>query len=338
MSTVLVTGGAGFIGSHLVERLLDGGAAVRVLDNLSTGSLRNLQAAANRFRRPTDTARVSGAAHEGRLEVVIGDIRDRELVRKTARNVDTIFHLAALPGTSLGRVSAAELQTVNVQGTLNILEGAVAEGVARLIFASSSSVYGTPESLPVSETFPLRPESLFAASKLAAEMYCRTYGTIHQLDVVALRYFTVYGPRQGNATDGALIPELIQTLLERRSALPHDDDTAEDLTYVDDVVEATCAAAESPTAVGQVINIGSGRMSSVLEILHLLYYLLKIAPLAELRPSPATPSSHIQATITLATDLLGCAPRVSLAMGLARVVRALTEPESLGGRVLVGAK
>ena len=338
MSTVLVTGGAGFIGSHLVERLLDGGAAVRVLDNLSTGSLRNLQAAANRFRRPTDTARVSGAGHEGRLEVVIGDIRDRELVRKTARNVDTIFHLAALPGTSLGRVSAAELQTVNVQGTLNILEGAVAEGVARLIFASSSSVYGTPESLPVSETFPLRPESLFAASKLAAEMYCRTYGTIHQLDVVALRYFTVYGPRQGNATDGALIPELIQTLLERRSALPHDDDTAEDLTYVDDVVEATCAAAESPTAVGQVINIGSGRMSSVLEILHLLYYLLKIAPLAELRPSPATPSSHIQATITLATDLLGCAPRVSLAMGLARVVRALTEPESLGGRVLVGAK
>jgi len=337
MSTVLVTGGAGFIGSHLVERLLDGGAAVRVLDNLSTGSLRNLQAAAHRFRPETNIARM-GAAHDGRLEVVIGDIRDRELVRKTARNVDTIFHLAALPGASLGRVSAAELQTVNVQGTLNILEGAVAEGVARLIFASSSSVYGTPESLPVSETFPLRPESLFAASKLAAEMYCRTYGTIHQLDVVALRYFTVYGPRQGNATDGALIPELIQTLLERRSALPHDDDTAEDLTYVDDVVEATCAAAESPTAVGQVINIGSGRMSSVLEILHLLYYLLKIAPLAELRPSSATPSSHIQATITLATDLLGCAPRVSLAMGLARVVRALTEPESLGGRVLVGAK
>ena len=338
MSTVLVTGGAGFIGSHLVERLLDGGAAVRVLDNLSTGSLRNLQAAANRFRRPTDTARVSGATHEGRLEVVIGDIRDRELVRKAARNVDTVFHLAALPGTFLARVSAAELQTVNVQGTLNVLEGAVAEGVARLIFASSASVYGTPESLPVSEAFPLRPESLFAASKLAAEMYCRTYGTIHQLEVVALRYFTVYGPRQGNATDGALIPELIQTLLERRSALPHDDATAEDLTYVDDAVEATCAAAESATAVGQVINIGSGRMSSVLEILHLLYYLLKVAPLTGLKPSPSTPSSHIQATTTLAADLLGCAPRVSLAMGLARVVRSLTEPGPIDNRALVGAR
>jgi UDP-glucose 4-epimerase len=337
MSTVLVTGGAGFIGSHLVERLLDGGAAVRVLDNLSTGSLRNLQAAADRFRRPGDTAQVP-VAHEGRLEVVIGDIRDREVVRKAARDVDTVFHLAALPGASLARVSAVELQAVNVQGTLNVLEGAVAEGVARLIFASSASVYGTPASLPVSETFPLRPESLFAASKLAAEMYCRTYGTIHPLDVVALRYFTVYGPRQGNATDGALIPELIQTLLERRAALPHDDATAEDLTYVDDVVEATCAAAESATAVGQVINIGSGRMSSVLEILHLLHHLLKIAPAGGLRPSTSLPSSHIQATITLAADLLGCAPRVSLAMGLARVVRALTEPESIGGPALVGAR
>ena len=337
MSTVLVTGGAGFIGSHLVERLLDGGAAVRVLDNLSTGSLRNLQAAADRFRRPGDTTQVP-VAHEGRLEVVIGDIRDREVVRKAARDVDTVFHLAALPGASLARVSAVELQAVNVQGTLNVLEGAVAEGVARLIFASSASVYGTPASLPVSETFPLRPESLFAASKLAAEMYCRTYGTIHPLDVVALRYFTVYGPRQGNATDGALIPELIQTLLERRAALPHDDATAEDLTYVDDVVEATCAAAESATAVGQVINIGSGRMSSVLEILHLLHHLLKIAPAGGLRPSTALPSSHIQATITLAADLLGCAPRVSLAMGLARVVRSLTEPDPIDNRTLVGAR
>jgi UDP-glucose 4-epimerase len=338
MGTVLVTGGAGFIGSHLVERLLDGGAAVRVLDNLSTGSLRNLQGAAHRFRGQVDAARGDSAAHEGRLEVVIGDIRDRGLVRKTARNVDTVFHLAALPGAVPGGASPAELQTVNVQGTLNVLEGAVAEGVARLVFASSASVYGTPDSLPVSETCPLRPESLFAASKLAAEMYCRTYGTIHQLEVVALRYFTVYGPRQGNATDGALIPELIESLLERRSALPRDNDAAEDLTYVDDAVEATCAAAESRDAVGQVINIGSGRMSSVLEILHLLSHLLKVAPQIGRQPRPPAPPSHIQAAITLAADLLGCTPRVSLAMGLARVVRALTDPESIGGHALVGAR
>jgi UDP-N-acetylglucosamine/UDP-N-acetyl-alpha-D-glucosaminouronate 4-epimerase len=334
MNTVLVTGGAGFIGSHLVERLLDGGVAVRVLDNLSTGSLRNLQYAAHRLRARADAPRVAG--HEVRLEVMIGDIRDRGVVRKAVRNVDAVFHLAALPSAALRRVSPGELQTVNVQGTLNVLEGAVAEGVTRLVFASSSSVYGTPESLPVSEDCALRPESLFAASKLAAETYCRTYGTMHQLDVVALRYFTVYGPRQGNATDGALIPELIETLLERRSALPHDDATAEDLTYVDDAVEATWAAAESPNAAGQTINIASGRMSSVLEILHLLYHLLKVPPLADPRPSPTAPPSQVQAAITLAAELLGCTPRVSLAMGLARVVRALTEAEPV--QALVGAR
>jgi UDP-glucose 4-epimerase len=336
VSTILVTGGAGFIGSYLVERLLDGGATVRVLDNLSTGSLRNLHGAAHRVRGQRDGAR--DAAVEGRLEVMIGDIRDRELVRKATRDVDTVFHLAALPGAALGRVSAAELQAVNVQGTLNVLEGAVAEGVARLIFASSASVYGTPDSLPVSESCPLRPASLFAASKLAAEMYSRTYGTLHPIDVVALRYFTVYGPRQGSATDGALVPELIETLLERRATLPHSDAAAEDLTYVDDAVEATWAAAEVPRVGGQVINIGSGRMSSVLEILHLLYHLLKIPPHAGLRPSAGAVPSQVQAAIALATDLLGCTPRVSLAMGLSRVVRALTEPEPLVGRALAGVR
>jgi UDP-glucose 4-epimerase len=336
MSTVLVTGGAGFLGSHLVDRLLDGGAAVRALDNLSTGSLQNLQGAARRSREQADASR--DTRHEGRLEVVIGDIRDRELVRKATRNVDIVFHLAAVPGAALGRVSPAELQTVNLQGTLNVLEGAVAEGVKRLVFASSSSVYGTPESLPVSELSPLRPESLFAASKLAAEMYCRTYGTIHLLEVVLLRYFTVYGPRQGSATDGALIPELIEALLEKRPALPRNDATAEDLTYVDDAVAATCAAAESQGAVGQVINVGSGRMSSVLEILHLLYHLLKVTPSTDFRPSPAVASSQVQAAISLAADLLDSTPRVSLAMGLARVVRALSETELMGGEALVGAR
>jgi len=336
MSTVLVTGGAGFVGSHLVERLLDGGAAVRVLDNLSVGSLRNLQAAAARFRTQADVPRDEG--REGRLEVVIGDIRDRELVRKAMRGVETVFHLAALPGAALGRVSPAELQAVNVQGTLNVLEGAVAEGVSRLVFGSSASVYGTPESLPIPESASLRPASLLAASKLAAEMYCRTYGSLHGLEMVALRYFTVYGPRQVSGTDGALIPELIEALMERRAALPHSEATVEDLTYVDDAVEATCAAAEAPKVVGQTINVGSGRTSSVLEILHLLYSLLKISPLAATRSAAPARPTQVQADITLAADLLDFTPRVSLAMGLARVVRALAPIEGPAGRLLAGVR
>jgi nucleoside-diphosphate-sugar epimerase len=336
MSTVLVTGGAGFIGSHLVERLLEGGAAVRILDNLSTGSLRNLQGIVDRLRSQGDAP--STSRHGGQLEVVIGDVRDRELVRTATRNVDAIFHLAALPSTAPGLVSAADLETVNVQGTLHVLQAAVAEGVGRLVFASSASVYGTPDSLPVSESFPLKPESLFAASKLAAETYCRTYGTIHDLDVVLLRYFTVYGPRQRNATDDALIPELIEVVRQQPATMPHHGATAEDLTYVDDAVEATCSAAAAPKAPGQAINIGSGRMSSVLEILHILYDLLKRPPVASSRLSAPVRSSRAQAAVTLAADLLGCTPQVSLATGLAHVVRALTDPEAFDGRPLVGSQ
>ncbi len=352
MSTVLVTGGAGFMGSHLVERLLEEGIAVRILDNLSTGSLGNLQGVVERFHGQGEGS--GGVKPGGQLEVVIGDVRDRELVRTATRNVQAVFHLAAIPSTLLGLMSPAELETVNVQGTLNVLQAAVTEGVRRLVFASSASVYGTPESLPVSETCPLKPESLFAASKLAAEMYCRTYGTIHKLDVVTLRYFSVYGPRQGtatgdalipeliemvrNATGDALIPELIEIVRRRPTAFSRGGTSAEDLTYVDDAVEATRAAAAAPNAGGRTINIGSGRMSSVLEILHILYDLLKVPPVAASKLTAPISSSRVQAGVALAADLLGCTARVSLAMGLARVVRAMTDPEAFDGQALVGSQ
>ena len=336
MSTVLVTGGAGFMGSHLVERLLEEGIAVRILDNLSTGSLGNLQGVVERFHGQGEGS--GGVKPGGQLEVVIGDVRDRELVRTATRNVQAVFHLAAIPSTLLGLMSPAELETVNVQGTLNVLQAAVTEGVRRLVFASSASVYGTPESLPVSETCPLKPESLFAASKLAAEMYCRTYATIHKLDVVTLRYFSVYGPRQGTATGDALIPELIEVVRRRPTVFSRGGTSAEDLTYVDDAVEATRAAAAAPNAGGQTINIGSGRMSSVLEILHILYDLLKVPPVAASKLTAPISSSRVQAGVALAADLLGCTARVSLAMGLARVVQAMTDPEAFDGQALVGSQ
>src|SRR5207247_5187644 len=165
-------------------------------------------------------------------EFLIANDSDLALMRTATRNVQAVFHLAAIPSTLLGLMSPAELETVNVQGTLNVLQAAVTEGVRRLVFASSASVYGTPESLPVSETCPLKPESLFAASKLAAEMYCRTYGTIHKLDVVTLRYFSVYGPRQGTATGHALIPDRIEVVRRMPTVFPRGGPTAEHRTDV----------------------------------------------------------------------------------------------------------
>ncbi len=333
MRTVLVTGGAGFIGSHLVEQLLGSGAAVRILDNLSSGSLHNVQGAARRQRARNGTVR--GSANGSRLELIIGDIRDAELVRKATRSVTTVFHMAALPSTALSLVSPSELDAINVQGTLNVLQAAISQGVPRLVFGSCASVYGRPESLPVSEACPLKPESLFAASKLAAETYCRTYSAVHKLDVVMLRYFSVYGPRQSNATDGALIPTLIEALRRRQPAVPYDGATAEDLTYVDDAVEATLAAADTPKAPGHAINIGSGQMSSVDEILQILYHLLRVPPVCGLKLGHGARSHRIQAGITLAADLLGCTPRVSVVAGLTRLVRSMTDPEPFDSQTFV---
>ena len=203
MRTVLVTGGAGFIGSHLVDQLLEGGAAVRVLDNLSTGSLTNLQVG-GRAALPGRTPVSNGS----RLEVIIGDIRDRELLRKALRGVKYVFHLAALPPSAASLTDSAEIHAVNVEGTLNLLHGALTEGVWRVVLASCASVYGTPDTVPVAEDAPLRPTSLFAASKVAAETYCRAFHARHQLETVMLRYFSVYGPRQKAIGGGPLLPEL----------------------------------------------------------------------------------------------------------------------------------
>jgi nucleoside-diphosphate-sugar epimerase len=169
MRTVLVTGGAGFIGSHLVDRLLEGGAAVRVLDNLSTGSLTNLRAAAD------DRERWTGFHNNSRLEVMIGDVRDRELLRTALRGVKYVFHLAGLPESSAPVIGPGEIHAVNVDGTLNVLHAALTEGVWRVVTASCATVYGTPTTLPISEEAPLSPNTLFAASKVAAETYCRAF-------------------------------------------------------------------------------------------------------------------------------------------------------------------
>jgi len=321
MRTVLVTGGAGFIGSHLVDQLLDGGAAVRVFDNLSTGSLGNLQQAAERHSRR------GGTVNGGRLEVVIGDVRDRELLRKALRNVKYVFHLAALPAGAVSAIDSDEIHAVNVEGTLNLLHGALTEGVWRLVVGSCASVYGSSTTLPLSEDAPLRPSNLFAASKVSAETYCRAFGARHQLDTVMLRYFSVYGSRQRAMPGGAAMPRLIEAVRQGRPLADLDDGSAEDFVAVEDAVNATLAAARAPRVGGRVINIGSGQMVPVGDVLSILGSLLR-APLAEAvaRKAEGAPQGTCADTL-LAAELLDFTPKVSLVAGLARLVRSLAEAD-----------
>jgi UDP-glucose 4-epimerase len=328
MRTVLVTGGAGFLGSHLVDQLLEDGAAVRVLDNVSTGSLTNLQAAADRH------ARVGGVLNGSRLEVIIGDIRDRELLRKALRGVRYVFHMAALPMSAVSAVDQSEIHAVNVEGTLNVLHGALTEGVWRVVVASCASVYGRPATIPVPEDTPVQPSTLFAASKAAAESYCRAFHLRHQLDAVMLRYFSVYGPRQKSGPTGALIPSLIEALRQHRPLVELDDRNGEDLTYVEDAVAATLAAARGPRAAGRVINVGSGQVATVRDVLGILSDLLRIPGPPDFRTRLGGQPEHIAAEVSLASELLDYAPRVSLNAGLARVVRSMSDVDSAEARAL----
>jgi nucleoside-diphosphate-sugar epimerase len=318
MHTVLVTGGAGFIGSHLVDRLLDDGAAVRVLDNLSTGSLLNLEEAAWRHKR-------DGASPAGRLEVIIGDVRDRELLRRALRNVKYVVHLAALPSSRRPRSGPSEVHEVNVEGTLNVLDGSLTEGVWRVVLASCASVYGMPETVPVAEEAPLRPTSLFAASKVAAETYGRAFHARHQLDTVVLRYFTVYGVRQRAGVGNGITPALLEGVRRGRVFTERDERSAEDFTYVTDAVAATVAAMRAPRADGRVINVGSGQMVSIRDVQGIIGDLLGTPVRRGIPPNGDAPVYQICAQTTLARELLDFAPRVSLVAGLAEMVRSVTE-------------
>lgn len=330
MQTVLVTGGAGFIGSHVVDRLLADGTSVRVLDNLSTGSLANLRAAA-RWRSNGGTA-----AHPAgnRLEVILGDIRDHELVRRATRGVRCVFHLAALPPRGASVADPAEFHTVNVHGTLNVLQAALAEGASRVVFASCASVYGSLAPSQVMEDGPVQPASLFAASKLAGEMYCRVFHTKHRLETVALRYFTVYGPRQTRVDDSLTVPGFIEALRRHRPVMDADASAPLDFTYVDDAVAATVAAATVAAAAGQTINVGSGQTASVQEVLSILSRLLGLPPVPAAWPQPAPAPGSRPPQTSRAAQLLGCVPRVALVSGLSRVAQSLTGSQQPNDQVL----
>ncbi len=262
---VLVTGGAGFIGSHLTDRLVADGHTVVVLDNLSTGSLGNL------------------AAARDRIEFLEGDLRDRATVERACRGVEVVFHQAALAAVARSVENPREVTEVNVGGTLNLLVAARDAKARRVVFASSSSVYGDTPELPKTETMPFSARSPYAASKAAGEAYLSAFQASYGLETVSLRYFNVYGPRQSpRSLYAAVVPKFVDAVLRGQPPTIHGDGgQTRDFTFVGDVADALVRASTAPRAVEGPMNVGGGRRISILDLARTV---------AKLVGSPVVPS------------------------------------------------
>jgi nucleoside-diphosphate-sugar epimerase len=302
----VVTGGAGFIGSHLVERLLGHpDAHVRILDDFSTGRMVNLPFA---------------AAAGARLEIVRGDIRDLATVERVAAGAAVIFHQAAMRSVPRSVADPLGANDHNVNGTLNVLEAARRTGVPRVVYASSSSVYGDRPELPKREDQPPAPISPYAVSKAAGEQYAAVWHRLYGVETVGLRYFNVFGPRQDPASEyAAVIPRFILWGLQRVPLEIHGDgQQSRDFTYIDNVVEANCLAADAPDASGQAFNVGCGERVSLLDIIGRLETLLGRPVERQHTPSRAGDVPHTLANIERAGKLLGYTPLVPFDEGLRR--------------------
>jgi UDP-N-acetylglucosamine/UDP-N-acetyl-alpha-D-glucosaminouronate 4-epimerase len=307
--TFLVTGGAGFIGSHIVERLLteDTRTIVRVLDNLSTGSPANLGFATG-----------LGA----RLEMVTGDIRDAATVERAAAGVDVIFHQAALRSVPLSVDDPLGTNDINVTGTLHVLEAARRQRVRRVVYASSSSVYGENPELPKREDQTPSPLSPYGVSKLAGEQYAGVWNRLYGVETVGLRYFNVFGPRQDPASEyAAVIPRFILWALGNEPLEIHGDGTqSRDFTYVENVVLANRLAADAAGAAGGVFNVGVGSRVSLLDIVGRLEKIVQRPLERRHTPRRAGDVPHSLADIGKAHRLLGYAPVVDFDEGFRRTL------------------
>ncbi len=301
----LVTGGAGFIGSHIAGALLQQGAIVRVLDNFSSGKRENLKA-------------IAGLSTASRLEVHEGDVRDAARVREAVDGVEAVFHEAAFVSVPESMLRPQECFDVNVAGTSILLEASRQAGVQRVVIASSAAVYGDSTMLPLSEDLPSRPLSPYAASKSADEMYASMYTQAFGLPVVALRYFNVYGPRQRpDSMYAAAVPIFVRCHLDNKPATIFGDGRqTRDLIYVEDVVQANLLAAEHAAAPGQVFNVCTGNETTILDLLDVLDRLCPGSPVPTQAPARAGDIYKSLGSPSKALDLLGFCARTSLAEGL----------------------
>lgn len=309
MKQYLVTGGAGFIGSHIVRALLEQGASVRVLDNFSSGKGENFGGLAD-------------SKNGSRLEVHEGDLRDAAKVALAVRGVEVIFHEAAFVSVPESMEKPQECFDVNIMGTSILLEAARTAGVRRVVIASSAAVYGDSNVLPLAEETPLRSLSPYAVSKLANEMFAALYTEAFGLEVSALRYFNVYGPRQRpDSTYAAAVPIFIRCLRNGRATTVFGDGgQTRDLIFVGDVVRANLIAAEHPAAPGQIFNICTGQETRILDLLDVLYKLFPDAPKPVFSEPRAGDIYKSLGSPVKAEKTIGFKAQTSLAAGLKETV------------------
>ena len=300
----LVTGGAGFIGSHICEALVKRGERVRVLDNLSTGRRGNLDHLADQ------------------VEFVEADLGDHDATRRAVEGVGVVFHEAAIPSVPRSVEEPRLNHAANVDGTFNLLMAAREAGVRRVVYAASSSAYGETEALPKTEDMLPSPLSPYAAAKLFGEYYCQVFTRVYGLETVSLRYFNVFGPRQDPSSPySGVISKFVTTLLAgERPVIYGDGEQSRDFTYIDNVVEANLRAAEAAGASGAIINVAIAERITLNRLLAELQRIIGTDLEPHYKQARAGDVRHSLADITLARQLLNYHPHVSLAEGLQRTV------------------
>jgi nucleoside-diphosphate-sugar epimerase len=303
----LVTGGAGFIGSNLAHALLARGDDVRVLDNFSTGHRSNLESLG--------------------VELVEGDLRSYERVAAAVDGVEVVFHQGALPSVPRSIQDPLTSAAVSVEGTLNVLLAARDAGVRRVVFASSSSVYGNAPGMPRRESQPVAPLAPYAVSKLAAEQYCMVANRVYGVETVALRYFNVFGERQDPLSGyAAVIPKFIRIMLDgQRPTIFGDGETSRDFTHVENVIEANLAAATEPAAAGRVMNVAIGTSHTLNQLVATLGRLLDTDIEPEYAPHRPGDVPESLADVSLARELIGYEPSVAFEEGLQRTIAWIVE-------------
>jgi len=311
--TFLVTGGAGFIGSHIVHRLQREGAKVRVVDNLSTGKKERL--------RDIDSS----------IELIEDDLTDRRVCDRAVQDVEYVLHQAAVPSVQRSIQDPLETNRANVIGTLNLLESCRQHGVRRLVYAASSSAYGDTQVLPKKEDMAPNPLSPYALQKFVGERYCKLYNDLYGLETVSLRYFNVFGPSQDPWSEySAVIPKFATRLQSRQPLVVFGDgEQSRDFTYVDNVVEANILAIKAQRTAGTVINVGCGESLTLNRLIRFLEENLQVQAVVDYEPPRRGDVRHSLADISLARDVLGYQPKVTLVEGLRRTVEFFASSQRL---------